>query len=270
MLDPADRRPRRLRATCSGPTAPASSRRSSRSRPTARTPTSRSTSSATGISCCAIIPTWCRASPRGKYLTWEVPDPERWVPAGYAIVVVDARGTGKSPGYYELMSALQTRDVYDVDRMGRRAAVVERQGRHARRLLSGDQAMAGGGAAAAASRRDDPVGGHVRSLPRLLPPWRHLLVVLHEAVVGLADRRQPERQWREPLSRPLHRRALDRRRDRSARAAGQSFEPVRDRTAASLRRRLFHDADAAPGADHGAVPLGRKLGRARACTCAAT
>jgi hypothetical protein len=50
----------------------------------------------------------------GKYLTWEVPDPERWIPDGYAIVVVDARGTGKSPGYYELMSALQTRDVYDV------------------------------------------------------------------------------------------------------------------------------------------------------------
>lgn len=50
----------------------------------------------------------------GKYLTWEVPDPERWVPDGYAIVVVDARGTGKSPGYYELMSALQTRDVHDV------------------------------------------------------------------------------------------------------------------------------------------------------------
>ena len=22
----------------------------------------------------------------GKYLTWEVPDPERWVPAGYAVV----------------------------------------------------------------------------------------------------------------------------------------------------------------------------------------
>jgi predicted acyl esterase len=49
----------------------------------------------------------------GKYLTWEVPDPERWVPESYAIVVVDSRGTGKSPGYYELMSALQTRDVYD-------------------------------------------------------------------------------------------------------------------------------------------------------------
>jgi len=49
----------------------------------------------------------------GKYLTWEVPDPERWVPAGYAIVVVDARGMGKSPGYYEMMSPMQTRDLYD-------------------------------------------------------------------------------------------------------------------------------------------------------------
>jgi len=49
----------------------------------------------------------------GKYLTWEVPDPERWVPAGYAVVVIDARGTGKSPGFYEMMSPLQTREYYD-------------------------------------------------------------------------------------------------------------------------------------------------------------
>jgi predicted acyl esterase len=49
----------------------------------------------------------------GRYLTWEVPDPQRWVPADYAIVVIDARGTGKSPGFYEMMSPLQTRDYYD-------------------------------------------------------------------------------------------------------------------------------------------------------------
>jgi len=49
----------------------------------------------------------------GKYLTWEVPDPERWVPAGYAVVVVDARGTGKSPGFYEMMAPLQTREYHD-------------------------------------------------------------------------------------------------------------------------------------------------------------
>jgi putative CocE/NonD family hydrolase len=46
-------------------------------------------------------------------LTWEVPDPERWVPAGYAVIVVDARGTGKSPGFYEMMAPLQTREYYD-------------------------------------------------------------------------------------------------------------------------------------------------------------
>jgi uncharacterized protein len=49
----------------------------------------------------------------GKYLTWEVPDPERWVPKGYAVVVVDARGTGKSPGFYEMMAPLQSREYYD-------------------------------------------------------------------------------------------------------------------------------------------------------------
>ena len=54
-----------------------------------------------------------REGSTGKYLTWEVPDPERWTPKGYAIVVVDARGTGKSPGFYEVMSPLQTRDYYD-------------------------------------------------------------------------------------------------------------------------------------------------------------
>jgi putative CocE/NonD family hydrolase len=29
------------------------------------------------------------------------------------MVVIDARGTGKSPGFYEVMSPLQTRDFYD-------------------------------------------------------------------------------------------------------------------------------------------------------------
>src|SRR3954465_7898500 len=34
----------------------------------------------------------------GKYLRWEVADPERWIPWNYAIVVVDSRGAGESPG----------------------------------------------------------------------------------------------------------------------------------------------------------------------------
>ena len=49
----------------------------------------------------------------GKYQTWEVVDPEKWVPEGYAVVRVDARGTGHSPGYADPWSARETRDLYD-------------------------------------------------------------------------------------------------------------------------------------------------------------
>ena len=32
----------------------------------------------------------------GEYLRWEMPDPERWVPDGYAVIAVDARGSGQN------------------------------------------------------------------------------------------------------------------------------------------------------------------------------
>jgi predicted acyl esterase len=47
------------------------------------------------------------------YQNWEVPDPERWVPEGYACVRVDARGTGRSPGYLDHFSPRETRDLYE-------------------------------------------------------------------------------------------------------------------------------------------------------------
>ena len=34
-----------------------------------------------------------------KYQNWEVSDPEKWVPDGSALVRVDSRGAGRSPGY---------------------------------------------------------------------------------------------------------------------------------------------------------------------------
>src|SRR3954449_12437107 len=46
------------------------------------------------------------------YQNWEVVDPEKWVPDGYAIVRVDARGTGRSPGYVDPWSPRETRDLY--------------------------------------------------------------------------------------------------------------------------------------------------------------
>lgn len=47
------------------------------------------------------------------YQNWEVPDPERWVPEGYACVRVDARGTGRSPGYLDHFSPREIRDLYE-------------------------------------------------------------------------------------------------------------------------------------------------------------
>jgi len=44
---------------------------------------------------------------------WEVVDPEKWVPDGYACVRVDSRGTGRSPGFIDHFSPRETRDFYD-------------------------------------------------------------------------------------------------------------------------------------------------------------
>jgi hypothetical protein len=49
----------------------------------------------------------------GKYLNWEVVDPEKWVPDGYVCIRVDSRGAGRSPGFLEVNSARETKDLYD-------------------------------------------------------------------------------------------------------------------------------------------------------------
>lgn len=52
------------------------------------------------------------AGSTNKYQNWEVVDPEKWVPDGYAIVRVDSRGTGRSPGYVDHFSPRETKDFY--------------------------------------------------------------------------------------------------------------------------------------------------------------
>jgi len=49
----------------------------------------------------------------GKYVGFEVPDPEKWVRDGYAIVRVDSRGAGRSPGRVENFSEREVRDYHD-------------------------------------------------------------------------------------------------------------------------------------------------------------
>lgn len=48
-----------------------------------------------------------------KYQSWEVTDPERWVPNGYVVVRVDSRGAGWSEGFLDPRSPKEYRDVYD-------------------------------------------------------------------------------------------------------------------------------------------------------------
>ena len=47
-----------------------------------------------------------------RHQAWEVVDPEKWVPEGYAIVRVDSRGAGASPGLLDPWSARETQDLY--------------------------------------------------------------------------------------------------------------------------------------------------------------
>ncbi len=47
-----------------------------------------------------------------KYQNWELIDPEKWVPDGYACVRVDSRGAGRSPGFLDVWSGRETQDLY--------------------------------------------------------------------------------------------------------------------------------------------------------------
>ena len=52
------------------------------------------------------------AGSSNKYQNWELVDPEKWVPDGYAVVRVDSRGAGRSPGFLDIWSPRETRDLY--------------------------------------------------------------------------------------------------------------------------------------------------------------
>jgi predicted acyl esterase len=53
------------------------------------------------------------AGSTNTYQNWEVVDPEKWVPDGYAVVRVDSRGAGRSPGLLDIWSAREAKDFHD-------------------------------------------------------------------------------------------------------------------------------------------------------------
>jgi uncharacterized protein len=48
-----------------------------------------------------------------KYQNWELIDPEKWVPDGYVCLRIDSRGAGRSPGFLDVWSARESRDIYE-------------------------------------------------------------------------------------------------------------------------------------------------------------
>jgi predicted acyl esterase len=57
----------------------------------------------------ARSPDLCKRS-SCRYIRWEAPDPERWVPDGYVVIHADSRGSNASPGVIDPFSARQTED----------------------------------------------------------------------------------------------------------------------------------------------------------------
>jgi predicted acyl esterase len=52
------------------------------------------------------------AGSTNKYQSWEIADPEKWVPHDYALVRVDSRGAGRSPGVIDCFSDREAQDLY--------------------------------------------------------------------------------------------------------------------------------------------------------------
>jgi uncharacterized protein len=52
------------------------------------------------------------AGSTNRFQSWEVVDPEKWVPDGYACVRVDSRGAGRSPGFLDVWSHREALDLH--------------------------------------------------------------------------------------------------------------------------------------------------------------
>ena len=136
----------------------------------------------------------------GPHMHWETVNPEWWVPHGYVVIRCDTRGTGKSPGRAAAAVARRGGGLLRRGRVGRDAAVEQRQGGGDGHLVLRHERLARRRAATAAPGGDRAVGGRGRPLPRRRPPRRHLLERLH-ARLGQPRAQPSARRRRRPIRR---------------------------------------------------------------------
>ncbi len=159
-----------------------------------------------------------------KYQNWEVVDPEKWVPDGYAVRAGRFARLRALAGLCRPLVAAGGEGLRRLHRMGRRASLEQRQGRPQRHLLLRHEPVAGRLPAAAAPGGDVHLGGRGRFLPRRLPPWRHSLHVPAE-LVRHAGQVRAARPGQARLSQPHDRRLGLGSRD--ADAGGTRRQPLR-------------------------------------------
>ena len=124
-----------------------------------------------------------------RYQNWEVVDPEKWVPDGYACVRVDSRGAGRSPGVIDPFSPRETRDFYQCIEWAGVQPWSQRQSRTERRVVLRYQPVARRIAPATASHGDVHLGRGGRLVPRHDASRRNTQHVLDQLVRHAGEER---------------------------------------------------------------------------------
>jgi uncharacterized protein len=117
------------------------------------------------------VPELCERS-SCNLIKWEVTDPERWLPEKYAVMIVDVRGSGKSPGLLDSLGPRETSDFYDVIEWAGTQSWSNGKVGLLGKLVPGDEPVAGDRTATAPSGGDHSMGRRLRLVSRRLVPWR--------------------------------------------------------------------------------------------------
>ena len=141
-----------------------------------------------------------------KYQVWEIVDPEKWVPDGYACLRIDARGAGRSPGFLDPWSPRETQDIYQsIEWAAAQPWCNGKVGMNGISYFASNQWYRRP-ASAAASRRHLRLGRRGRLVSRVRASRRHLLRISRQSLSARVPSRAT-RTGRARLAQPRDRRA---------------------------------------------------------------